>query len=217
MCRQYLPPHRALISRASEQAVESWEMEPVARLLPAAVFSTTTIVKHRKETMKIRLVVALLGLAISFTVPTLAQQKGTVDPQIDQQIRALAQKYDEAINKHDPAAVAALYTQDAVRVTALNDGTFHGRQAIEKGYAKYDFGRWQVTNYFTKVNRVTAVGNDVRSTGTWSSVFYRDADRGHQCNGDGYCSWVIVREGDTWKIRRDNASGGANPFGVNFN
>jgi uncharacterized protein (TIGR02246 family) len=167
--------------------------------------------------MKIRLVVSLLGLAISFALPTVAQQKGTVDPQIDLQIRALAQKYDEAINKHDPAAVAALYTQDAVRVTALNDGTFHGRQAIEKAYAKYDFGRWQVSNYFTKVNRVTAVGNDLRSTGTWSSVFYRDADHGHQCNGDGYCSWVIVREGDTWKIRRDTASGAANPFSVNFN
>ena len=101
--------------------------------------------------MKFRSVVALVGLAIGFAWPTFAQQKGTVDPQIDQQIHALAQKYDEAINKHDPAAVAALYTQDAVRVTALNDGTFHGRQAIEKAYAKYDFGRWQVTNYFTKV------------------------------------------------------------------
>jgi hypothetical protein len=53
--------------------------------------------------------------------------ESSVDPQIDQQIHTLAQKYDEAINKHDPAAVAALYTQDAVRVTALNNGTFHGR------------------------------------------------------------------------------------------
>ena len=217
MCRQYLPPHRAPISRAREPAVKAWKMDPFARFYPAAGLFNDNHCKTPRGNMKIRLIVALLGLAISFTVPTLAQQKGTVDPQIDQQIRALAQKYDEAINKHDPAAVAALYTQDAVRVTALNDGTFHGRQAIEKGYAKYDFGRWQVTNYFTKVNRVTAVGNDVRSTGTWSSVFYRDADRGHQCNGDGYCSWVIVREGDTSKIRRDNASGGANPFSVNFN
>ena len=33
----------------------------------------------------------------------------------------------------------------------MNDGTFHGRQAIEKSYAKYDFERWQVHNYFTKV------------------------------------------------------------------
>ena len=38
--------------------------------------------------MKIRLAAALVGLAIGFTAPTLAQQKDTVDPQIVQQIRA---------------------------------------------------------------------------------------------------------------------------------
>ena len=165
--------------------------------------------------MKFRSVVALVGLAIGFAWPTFAQQKGTVDPQIDQQIHTLAQKYDEAINKHDPAAVAALYTQDAVRVTALNNGTFHGRQAIEKAYARYDFGLWQVSNYFTNVNRINAVGNEVRSTGTWSSVFDRLGGNQRRPAG-GYCSWVIVRDGDTWKIRRDSASGGANPFSTNY-
>ena len=38
----------------------------------------------------------------------------------------------EAYNKHDAAAIAALYTQDAVRVAAL---TFFGRKAIKKGFA----------------------------------------------------------------------------------
>jgi hypothetical protein len=42
-----------------------------------------------------------------------------------------------------------------VRATALNDGTFHGRQAIAKAYAKYDFGRWEVSNYSTKIYRLT--------------------------------------------------------------
>jgi len=165
--------------------------------------------------MKIRLIVSLLGLAIGFAWPTFAQQKGTVDPQIDQQIHTLAQKYDEAINKHDPAAVSALYTQDAVRLTALNNGTFHGRQAIEKAYAQYDFGRWQVSNHSTKVYRINAVGNEVRSTGTWSA----DLDRlsgPQRRHADGYCSWVIVRDGDTWKIRRDSASGGTNPYGTHY-
>ena len=45
--------------------------------------------------MKIRLVVALVGLAIGFALPTFAQQKDTVDRQIAEQIRALAAKYDE--------------------------------------------------------------------------------------------------------------------------
>jgi hypothetical protein len=46
--------------------------------------------------MKIRLLLALAGLAIGFAVPTFAQQKDTPDPKIAQQIRVLATKYDEA-------------------------------------------------------------------------------------------------------------------------
>jgi len=60
-------------------------------------------------------------------------------------------KYDEAFIRNDPAAVAALYTEDAVRVT-LKSGTFHGRQAIQKSYA-HEFQRWQYSNYFTTVDR----------------------------------------------------------------
>jgi hypothetical protein len=70
--------------------------------------------------MKMRLIVALAGLAISFAVPTIAQQKNTIDPKIAQQIRALETKFDEAFNKNDAAAVAALYTEDAFY------GTPHG-------------------------------------------------------------------------------------------
>jgi uncharacterized protein (TIGR02246 family) len=167
--------------------------------------------------MKTHILSAFLGLAIGPVLPAFGQQKDTIDPKIEQQIRVLAAHYDAAINKHDPAAVAALYTQDAVRTTAMNDGTFHGRQAIEKSYVKYDFERWQIHNYFTKVYRLTAAGNEVHSAGSWSSNFFREGDRIHECNGDGYCSWVLVREGDTWKIRKDSASGAANPFNTHYN
>jgi hypothetical protein len=64
--------------------------------------------------MKIRLAVAPVGLAFGFDIPTFAQQKDTVDPRVEQQIRALAAKYDGASNEHDPVAVAALYTKDGV-------------------------------------------------------------------------------------------------------
>ena len=71
------------------------------------------ILKHRKGTMKIRLVVALAGFAIGFALPAFAQQKDTVDPQTAQQIRALRIKFDEAFNRNDAAAVAALYTEES--------------------------------------------------------------------------------------------------------
>ena len=67
--------------------------------------------------MKIRLVVALVGLAISFALPTFAQEKEEANPfpfspiaaspQIVQQLEAINLKFDEAFNKHDATAVAA--------------------------------------------------------------------------------------------------------------
>jgi uncharacterized protein (TIGR02246 family) len=166
-------------------------------------------------TIKIHILIAFAGLASGSSLPALAQVNNKIDPKSEEQIRVLVANYDAAINRHDPAAVAALYAQDAVRATALNDGTFYGRPAIEKAYAKYDFERWQVSNYFTRIYRLRPVGNEVRSTGTWSSVYTREGDRIHPSNGDGCWSWVLVREGDTWKIRRDSASGGASPCHMN--
>ena len=64
------------------------------------------------ETMKVRLLSALVvGLATGFVLPIVAQQKDAFDPEISQQIRVLAKKHDEAVNKHDAAAIAALYTR----------------------------------------------------------------------------------------------------------
>jgi hypothetical protein len=70
--------------------------------------------------MKIRFLLALLGLAISFALPTFAQEKEEANafpfrpvlagPQLVQQVEAINLKFDEAFNKHDVAAVGALYT-----------------------------------------------------------------------------------------------------------
>ena len=51
--------------------------------------------------MKIRTVVVLLGLAISFALPISAQQKDTVDPEVRQQFEAVLRQFDEAYNKQD--------------------------------------------------------------------------------------------------------------------
>jgi len=66
--------------------------------------------------MKIRLLLFLVGLAISFALPTFAQQKDVVDPKARQQIEAALMKFDDAFNKHDASAIAALYTPYAIQV-----------------------------------------------------------------------------------------------------
>ena len=59
--------------------------------------------------MRRRLVVALVGLAISFALPTFAQQTDKPDPQLRQQFIAAIQKHADAMNSNDAAAAAALH------------------------------------------------------------------------------------------------------------
>jgi ketosteroid isomerase-like protein len=88
-----------------------------------------------------RFLVALIGLAIGFAMPVLAQENDTVYPQTRQEIEAVDTKLDEAINKNDAAAAAALFTEDAILMLPLEyaperSGLFSGRQAIEKWFAR---------------------------------------------------------------------------------
>ena len=64
--------------------------------------------------MKIRLLLALVGLAISFALPTFAQQTNTPDPQLHQKLVDAIAKHGDAMNKNDAAAAAACFTQDGV-------------------------------------------------------------------------------------------------------
>ena len=102
--------------------------------------------------MEIRLAVALAGLAITFTAPVFAQQKDTVDPKIIEQLQEEDKNFEEAYNKHDAAAIAALFTDDAVLVTP--HGTFTGRAAIEKKYEGRRFRdiQWQRHGQYDRTN-----------------------------------------------------------------
>ena len=113
--------------------------------------------------MKIRLPLALVGLAISFALPTFAQQIETADPQLRQDLLALAKKVDDAWNNNDAAAVAALYTKDAVEVT--NEGPIYGRESIEKHdadlFQKVHFSNHLVTPDQTSPHAICTDGNTI--------------------------------------------------------
>ncbi len=159
--------------------------------------------------MKIRLLLVLVGFPIGFVLPAFAQQKDTVDPRIVEQrdllgdVKALAefgelsQKLDEAYNKNDAAAVAALFTEDAILVAP--DGMFSGRQVIEKRYED-TFQRWPITDFNGRRERrhLNAIDNAVWSAGQWASTFQSQTG---PVFAWGYWSAIYVREGDAWKIR----------------
>jgi hypothetical protein len=60
--------------------------------------------------MRIHSVAALVGLAISLAVPTVAQQTKTPDPQLRQRLLALIKKFDDAYNDNDSVTLAALFS-----------------------------------------------------------------------------------------------------------
>ena len=157
--------------------------------------------------MKIRLLLALAGFAISFAVPTFAQQTNTPDSQIARQrdlrgdpnalgeFNALGLKMDEAFNKNDAVALGALFTEDAVLVAP--DGMFFGRQAIQKRYADA-FRRWPVATSSAQRSCLNAIDNAVWSTGKWWTT--RQGQNGPKFE-NGFWSAIYVRQGDAWKIR----------------
>jgi len=93
--------------------------------------------------------------------------KDTAASQIDEQI---VKKFDKAFNNGAAAAVAALYTEDAVQVTP--QGPVFGREAIEKLFT----GMFQQGHFSDHLNKddqdsphmIGTAGNEVWRTGEWS-------------------------------------------------
>ena len=152
--------------------------------------------------MKIRLLGALVGLAISFALPTFAQQNKTVDPQIIEQIIAVGKKFAEADNHNDAAALAALFTQDAVFVT--DTGPVYGRQDIAKWFTD-DYQEWRHSNHIRKIdpNSIHIIGtaDNIASAGEWSLTI--QGKSGDPIQLSGHYSTINTREGNDWKIRMD--------------
>jgi len=148
--------------------------------------------------MKMHLV-ALVGLAIGLALPTFAQQTNTPDPQLRQRLIDLIKKHGDAINKNDAAAVAALFTEDAVIVE--QEGPTFGRKAIEKLWAdrfqKVHFSDLADTLDEDSPHIIGTDGKELWATGGWSATIKGENFGPIQIKG----FWSVIREGDDWKIR----------------
>ncbi|HSZ80564.1 MAG TPA: nuclear transport factor 2 family protein [Chthoniobacterales bacterium] len=149
--------------------------------------------------MKIPLVLALLGLAISFAFPTFAQQTSAPDPQLREKLVAAIKKHTDALDKNDAAAVASNFTENGILVTP--DGPIFGREHIEEYYEGV-FKQVQLSDNLAPVDddsphAIGTGGKELWATGKWSASvkgqnFGPLAARGY---------WSVIREGDDWKIR----------------
>ena len=132
-------------------------------------------------------------MAIAFALPTFAQEQNAVDLQVRQQIKAVLVKYNEAVNKHDAAAIAALFTEDALQAWDSSGGvdSNSGKKAIQRSY---ELG-WEKTPFVGKVVQVYAIGNDIAAISEWSAGDWK-----------GYKVWIFSRDINSWKIRLQYAT-----------
>jgi uncharacterized protein (TIGR02246 family) len=130
-------------------------------------------------------------LTVCLAIPAAGQQPS--EQQVRPAIERLLETWDTAASRKDAAAVAALYTEDAMRVTPR--GISYGRAAIEKDLVE----TFKVTsNVADKVEKVQVVGEVVLVTATWSATL-QSKDGPIQARG--FWGGVYVRDGDTWKTR----------------
>jgi ketosteroid isomerase-like protein len=178
-------------------------------ILPLSPGQTAVNKVKLEETMKIRSLLTVGGLAIALALPASAQQKDSVGPQIAQQrdllgvpkaldeFGELNRGLDEAYSRNDAAAAAALFTEDALLVDP--EGMSSGRQNIEKRYADR-FQRSPIVSFNCSWDRcyLNAIDNAVWSAGQWFGTFQSQTG---PVFAVGYWSAIYVREGDDWKIR----------------
>jgi uncharacterized protein (TIGR02246 family) len=143
--------------------------------------------------MKLRLVPAIAGLAICVVLPAIAEEQNAVDPEVRQQIEAVLTKYEDAYNKNDAAAIAALYTADAAEVFdeyTAGGGSASGREAIQQTYA----GQFasSPSKRSLKLVQMYTIGDDVCAVSEFSRQLH---------SGKSYNAKILVREPDGWKIR----------------
>jgi ketosteroid isomerase-like protein len=154
--------------------------------------------------MKIRLLLALVGLAISFAVPTFAQQTNTPDPDLIKAVLHSCQVFDDAYNNNDPDALAQLFTQDGTLVT--DSGVFHGRDDILK-YQRDTFKVVHFSNHKNVPISAYPMGTDGKqlwATGSWSHIV--QVQGGKPVEQKGFWSAIIANDGtgkhvmQTWNI-----------------
>jgi uncharacterized protein (TIGR02246 family) len=134
-----------------------------------------------------RLVASMLAMVVIAGVSAVAQ-KGEAD--VDQ----LLQAYQAAWNKGDAKALAALYSQNAIRIGADGEPVL-GRSSIEQSFVTAFGGPWKGTTLTLKTGRTQKVTTDVHVVeGTYEvSGGSGGPQRGRFLN-------TVVRESSQWRI-----------------
>ena len=150
------------------------------------------------------LVVALAGCATAGSTPSAAREPAAVRQEIQRRL----DEHVADFKRGDPAAVAAIYTDDVI-VSPANVDDIRGRAAME-AFLSPLFSGVTFTDLAYQVREVSVRGDTAFAFGTYSS---NAGPRGQAAVSDrGRFSTVWVRQPDgSWKIRRSHFNSSVPP------
>ena len=147
----------------------------------------------------------LVLLAISFALPTYAQEKDLADPQTTQKLLALSRvAAEKALIDHDAEWVTAGFTRDAVFSYA---GGTHHRSASHSEMVYKPVAVVAPQNSIIKVDGnafhwIGTAGNALWATGEYSETIPGKTGE-PPIPVHSYNFWLLVREGEDWNIQVD--------------
>jgi uncharacterized protein (TIGR02246 family) len=143
--------------------------------------------------MKTRLIV--VAAFVSIALPAFTR---TPDPKLRQAVETIDKKFGDAQVNGDAAALAALFSDNAVLVT--NTGPLNGRKAIEEYYAN----AFKTTQFSNSISTIDPDSPQIITdtamwvTGSWS-ITAKGANWG-PVEMKGFWGSIKILEGGTWKI-----------------
>jgi uncharacterized protein (TIGR02246 family) len=143
----------------------------------------------------------LAALCFLVTSTAFAQPVPTpVEDHAGPEVRALTDQFVAAWNKHDPAALAAIWTENGDY--AEPDGrTVFGRADIQKLFALEQGSVFKNSELNLVVERVKSIGDGVAiADGTYELFKATDPAGRPIGTRTGYFTNVLVKQGDGWKV-----------------
>lgn len=135
------------------------------------------------------MVVGLATAAPAQTISAVAEQEAR---QVSDE---LVKKFETFYNEGNPAGIAALFTADASYATPAGV-LLSGRQALESAFSNRIKTGW--TKETIKIREAHAFGDTIWGLGEYTLIGSR-LIAGQRLTG--YFAQVLVRDGDTWRIR----------------
>ena len=130
------------------------------------------------------------SLVIGLATSAIGQQNV---PQTDQEAaREVHMQFTTAFNRQDAAALAALFSEDGIRITP--QGIIQGRDAIHKDSDKRFQSRFHDLSITPLI--VRALSDSIWEAGEWTMKIGDQPVRG-------YFAMTLVRDGNSFKIRDD--------------